>query len=157
MKIGIIVYSRTGKTLSVATKLRDRLSAVGHSVDMERLVVAGEDRMGVQVVQLESIPDVGKYEAVVFATPVQGGAPSPAMRSYLAEVASLEGKKVACLVTEGFPFPWMGGNQTIRKMVGTCESKGAAICGTGIVNWTSLRRARKITVVVDRLSMVFGG
>ena len=155
MKIGIIVYSRTGKTLSVATKLRDRLSAVGHSVDMERLVVAGEDRIRVQVVQLESIPDVGNYEAVVFATPVQGGSPSPAMRSYLAEVASLEGKKVACLVTEFFPFPWMGGNRAISQMIEICESKGATICGSGIVNWSRLCRGRQITEVTDRLSKLF--
>ena len=157
MKIGIIVYSRTGKTLSVATKLRDRLSAVGHSVDMERLAVAGEDRMTVQVVQLKSIPDVGQYQALVLASPVRGGAPSPAMRSYLAEVVSLEGKRVALLVTEFFPFPSMGGNQTISQMTETCESKGAVVCGSGIVNWTSLRRRRKIAEVVDRLGMVFGG
>jgi len=41
MNIGIIVYSQTGNTLSVAKKLEERLSAAGHSVNLEQVTVAG--------------------------------------------------------------------------------------------------------------------
>lgn len=41
MNIGMIVYSRTGNTLSVAEKLEARLSAAGHAVTLKRLAVVG--------------------------------------------------------------------------------------------------------------------
>ncbi len=44
MKIGIIVYSQTGNTFSVAEKLKAKLTAAGHNVNIERLTtVGGED------------------------------------------------------------------------------------------------------------------
>jgi len=35
MNIGIIVFSKTGNTLSVAEELRDRLLEMGHKVALE--------------------------------------------------------------------------------------------------------------------------
>jgi hypothetical protein len=76
------------------------------------------------------------------------------MTSYLSQITSLQGKKVACFVTEFFPFPWMGGNQAIGQMKEICESKGATVSASGVVNWT-LHRKQKIRDVVERLSEVF--
>jgi len=67
------------------------------------------------------------------------------------DVTSLQGKRVACLVTHLFPPGW-GGNQTIRQMKETCESKGATVCGSGSVSWFPLGRQRRIAEVVDDLS-----
>jgi hypothetical protein len=36
-----------------------------------------------------------------------------------------------------------------------CESKGATVCGSGIVNWMKKRREQQIVEVVDRLSGLF--
>ncbi len=155
MKIGIIIHSRTGNTNSVALKLKEKLSAAGHSVDLERLIVLGVLRRGIKDIQFETLPDTGQYEALVFGSPVQGFSLSPVMVSYLTQVASLQSKKVACLVTEFFPYPWMGGNQAVGKMKKICVSKGAAVCGSGIVNWSSARREKQIIEVVDRLSRLF--
>jgi len=47
MHIGIIVYSYTGHTLSVARLLRERLSAAGHDVSLERIETIGPDGAGV--------------------------------------------------------------------------------------------------------------
>jgi len=77
------------------------------------------------------------------------------MTRYLEQIGSLQDKKVACLVTEAFPYPWMGGNRAIRQMKRICESKGAAVCGSGIVNWMKSRRDQQIAEVVDRLSRLF--
>jgi len=67
----------------------------------------------------------------------------------------LQGKKVACLVTQFFPYPWMGGNHAIRQMRRLCESKGATVCGSGVVNWMRPRRDKTTAKAVDRLSRLF--
>jgi len=151
MNIGIIVYSRTGNTLSVATKLAENLSAVGHPATLEEVKVVGERKPGVRDFKLEALPNVEPYEVLVFGAAVEGFALSPVMTSYLKRIASLENKKVACLITQAFPHPWLGGNRAVRQMRRLCESKGATVCGSGIVNWMRSRRDQRIAGVVDRL------
>jgi flavodoxin len=154
MDIGIIVYSRTGHTLSVAEKLKEALSTSGHTVDLEQVEIVGPARLGATDVTLSTRPEIDAYDALVFASPVQGGTPAPPMVSYLEQVPSLKGKQVACLVTGVFPARW-GRNQTIAQMVEVCESKGATVCGSGSVAWWSLSRRRQIAEVVDSLSRSF--
>ncbi len=154
MNIGMIVYSQTGNTHSVALKLQEKLSAAGHAVTLERVEVIGEVGPG-KPVQFKTLPDAAKYEALVFGSPVQAFSLCQAMVDYLKQVASLQGKKVAFLVTEAFPYPWLGGNRAVRQMKRLCEAKGAAVCGSGIVNWMKKRREQQIVEVVDRLSSLF--
>jgi len=104
---------------------------------------------------LETVPEIDLYDALVFATPVRGGTPAPPMASYLEQITSLVGKRVACLVTGVFPAGW-GRNQTLAQMAETCASKGAAVCGLGSVGWWSLGRRRQIAVVVDDLASCLG-
>ena len=103
MNIGIIVYSQTGHTLSVAMKLEEKLSAAGHVVNLERVEIYGPDRPGATHVSLKTKPSIDAYDALVFGSPVRGGMMPPAMTSYLEQVTSLQGKRVVCLVTHFFP------------------------------------------------------
>jgi flavodoxin len=155
MNIGVIVYSWTGHTLSVATQLKETLAAAGHMVNLERVEVVGSDELGATNVQLKTKPKVDTYDALVFGSPVRGGAMPPAMMSYLGQITSLRGKKVACLVTHFFPSKW-GANQTINQMKAICESKGAAVCGWGDVGWPRLGLKRRVAEVVDHLEIVLG-
>jgi flavodoxin len=154
MNIGVIVYSWTGHTLSVAMQLKERLTAAGHAVNLERVEVVGPEELGATDVQLKTKPETGPYDALVFASPVRGGMMPPAMTRYLEQVPSLEGKKVACLVTHFFPPGW-GAKQTLQQMIAVCESKGATVCGSGEVGWPRLGQQRRIADVVDRLSKSF--
>ena len=154
MNIGMIVYSQTGNTYSVAQKLEEKLTAAGHTVAMERIEVIGDVAPG-QPVQFKTLPDATKYDTLVFGSPVQGFSLCQAMVDYLKQVTSLQDKKVAFLVTEFFPYPWMGGNRAVRQMTGICKSKGASVCGSGIVNWSKKRREQQIVEVVDHLSGLF--
>ena len=156
MNIGVIVLSRTGHTHSVAMKLMQKLSASGHAVKMERLQPVGATVPGTKHVQFATLPDPAQYDALVFGSAVEAFALSAAMASYLKQIALLQGKQVACLVTEAFPLPTMGGNQAVAQMKSLLESKGATVLGSGIVNWLNLRRGRQIAQVVDRLSDLFG-
>ena len=155
MKIGIILYSKTGNTYSVAQRLQEKLIAKGHSVDLEKLKAVGELRPGGKNIQFESIPDIEQYEAMVFGSPVQAFSLSSAMSKYLSQIVSLQGKQVALLATQQFPYPWMGGNRAIGQMKKICESKGAEVSGSGIINWSKSNREQKIVEVVDRLSGLF--
>lgn len=156
MDIGIVVYSQTGHTLSVAAKLQEALSTAGHKVNLERIEVAGPVRLRAVNALLKTRPEIDAYDALVFGSPVQGGTPAPPMMDYLEQIASLQWKTVACLVTGVFPAGW-GRNQTIAQMRVVCESKGATVCGSGSVGWLSLGRRRQIAEVVDSLSRLFQG
>jgi flavodoxin I len=160
MDIGIVVYSWTGHTLSVAVKLQEALSASGHAVTLERLEVAGNRpsavgvRPGATDVPLKTRPAIAGYDALVFGAPAWGGTPASPMVSYLEGLTSLEGKKVACLATGVFPAGW-GRNQTLAQMVEICEAKGATVCGSGSVGWWSFARGRQIAEVIQHLSRLF--
>lgn len=155
MNIGIVVYSWSGNTLSVAEKLKEKLSAGGHSVTLEQVSVVGERKQGAKEFQLETVPDVAPYDAVVFGSAVEAFSLSPVLTEYLKRIGSLEGKKVACLVTQFFPYAWMGGNRAIRQMRKLCESNGATVLGSGVVNWTKCRRDKTTARAIDRLSGLF--
>ena len=155
MNIGIVVYSWSGNTLSVAEKLKEKLSAGGHSVTLEQVTVIGERKQGDKKFQLETVPDVGPYDALVFGSAVEAFSLSPVLKGYLEQVGSLQGKKVACLVTQFFPYSWMGGNRAIRQMRKLCQAKGATVAGSGVVNWAKSRREKTTARAVARLSGLF--
>jgi len=155
MKIGIILYSQTGNTYSVSLKLKEKLITAGYSVDIERLKVIGEVQSGIKDIRFETLPDTEPYDVLVFGSPVQAFSLSSVMASYLTKIVSLQGKKVALLVTQFLPFPWMGGNRTVGQMKKICESKGTTVCGAEIVNWSNPSREKRITEVLEKLSKLF--
>lgn len=155
MKIGIIVYSKTGNTNSVAQKLMERLIKAGHYVTIEHVSAVNDEQTDLDKIELKTIPDVGAYDALIFASPVRGGSLSQVMTAYLSRVASLQGKKVACFVTQLFLFKWMGGNRSIEQMKRICVLKGAEVLGSGIVNWSSLSRNKKIVEMVEKFCGLF--
>ena len=154
MHIGMMLYSDTGNTLSVATKLQQALVADGHEVTLVHLETVAPLRRSDTTATLTSIPAVDDYEALVFACPVRGGLPIPPMRVYLEQVPSLAGRQVACLVTGFFPAKW-GRNQTLAKMQALIEAKGGSVCAVGSVRWSSLNRKGQIVQAVESLRKVF--
>ena len=155
MKIGIVVHSQTGNTYSVAERLKAKLTAAGHSANIERVAPVGHAHPGIKNLQLEKRPEVGAYDALVFGAPVWAFSLSPVLATYLAQLSSLRDKKIACFVTMGFPFAWMGGNRAIAQLKEICECKGGTVCGTGVVNRMSTHREKNITNMVEKLSGLF--
>lgn len=152
MHIGIIVYSKTGNTYSVASKLKEKLVKLGNEVELERLKVIGEDKPGKKDVTLEKIPETGKYDTIIFASPVHAFSLSAFMAACLKHVNSLKGKNVGCLMTQYFPFPFLGGNRAMRQIINICENKGASIFSTGIVNWSRPDRDKQISKIVESIA-----
>ena len=152
MKVGIIVHSQTGNTFSVAEKLQEKLSAAGHTVNLERLQPVGEVKPGTKHIRFEELPSIGQYEVLVLGGPVQAFSLSAVMQSYLDQLEAVPGKRVALLLTQHFPYAWMGGNRALGQLRTACQSKGAVVSGTGIVHWSKTGRQQQITAVVETLS-----
>ncbi len=146
MNIGMIVCSHTGHTLSVAIELKENLTTHGHTVSLEKIEEETLSRLNTSL--------INSWDAVIFCSYVQGGAPAVPMKSYLEGVPSLQGKRVACLVTGAFPSA-IGRKQTINYIKHACEIKGANICGTGSVGWWSFNRSKQILEVVNHLANCF--
>lgn len=155
MKIGIIVYSRTGNTLSVAKRLEEKLMAAGHDVKIEKVTAVNDGEMDAGKIQLSNIPDASAYDTLIFGSPVRGFSLSAAMNAYLSQLAVLKEKNVFCYVTQAFPFPSMGGNRAIEQMKKICESKGVKVSKTGIVNWSNIRREKMIVDIIEKASGLF--
>ncbi len=155
MKIGMIVYSQTGNTLAVAERLQQQLSAQGHDASLQRLqVVAGSSKQA-RDVRIAELPDLNGYQALVLCSPVQGFSLAPAMKIYLAQVQLSSGLPVALLMTQHFPYPWMGGKQAIGQFQQACRQQGAAIKGEMIVNWSNSRREQQIRDGISKLASLF--
>lgn len=154
MKVGIVVFSQTGHTLSVAERLVEELKAKGHDAAIARVEQVETKPNSPEPIKLKTAPDVQMYDAVIFASPVQAFSLARVMALYLSGVSDLTGKKVACFVTQGLKMSWMGGNRAIRKIRAACREKGAEIRGSGIVHWSSDARKSQIADVVKRLSVL---
>lgn len=150
MKIGIIVYSKTGNTLTAAQKLEKALTDAGHEVILDRVEAVGEDPFPTG---LTHAPEIAAYDAVVFASPVQAFGLAGAMKKYLNEISGLGGKKVYCFVTQQLK-PWLGGNGAVRRIKALCRKKGAEIIDSCIINWSEDKRQTQIEDMVNRLDSI---
>ena len=155
MKIGIIVYSNTGNTYSVAEKLYKGLFKKGQSVTIDRIEVNRDMKKAPNKIDFVKNPDVKKYDAIILASPVEAFSLCPVMKNYLEGISSLKGKRIACFVTEYLPFAWMGGNNAIKQMKTICEGKDAIVCRTDVINWKNKHREEMIDHLVSEFTRSF--
>ena len=154
MKIGIIVYSQTGNTFSVAEKLKAKLTAAGHNVNIERLTTVGGETDPSKA-KIEKLPDLSGYDALAFAGPVQAFSLSRVMAAYMNQLPPLNNKKAVVFITKGLALAFTGGNQAIKQLTKGVESHGGKVVGTGMVFWGSKDRDNQINEVVEKLSKSF--
>jgi flavodoxin len=156
MNIGIIIFSNTGNTNSVAVKIKNKLNESGYTAEIEKIEVNGNCKPGGEDFEFTNIPDPDKYEALIFGAQVMAFSLSPVMKKYLNSLADLKSMKTGLLITQQFPFAWMGGNRAVKQMRKICESKGAVICGSAIVNWgNSEIRKKKIKEALELFKSIF--
>jgi hypothetical protein len=157
MKLGVVVYSLSGNTLSVAEIIKTNLVSKGHAVIVESIKAKNEDPKATGPVELTQAPAVGGLEALVLGGPVRGFAVAPIVKAYLEQLPELNGLPVFLFVTHHFPFAFLGGNSTIGMMRKLIESKGGKIIGTGVVNWSSKQRNDDIRSVTDKVVHAMDG
>lgn len=151
MNIGIIVYSQTENTYSVGLKLEEKLVSEGHTVALERIIPVGEVNPGSKDITFKNTPEINSYDAVIFGSPVHAFSLAPAMKAYLEQLTSLDGKDIACFVTKGLRFKWTGGTRATGQMKKICSLKGGNVVDTGIIIWNK-NRDKEIEVLVKNFA-----
>ncbi|HNX14116.1 MAG TPA: flavodoxin [Oscillospiraceae bacterium] len=154
MNIGIFVYSQTGNTLSVAQKLEGTLRSIGHMVAIKNVKAVDDHPSSDASRKVETPPDISNFDTVIFAAPVQAFSLARPMKVFLAQIASLSGKKVYGFVTQGLKKPWLGGNRAIREITAACNLKGAELLASGIICWNSDTRESQINELTKRFTEI---
>jgi flavodoxin len=136
MKIGIILFSETGNTYSVAKKLKENLKK--HDVTIEKIEInrTSKDRSEFEITYN---PIVENYDILIFGSFTEGFKLNPVMRKYL-EDKQLKGKKVLLFVTHFFPYKWLGGTSAMKELKDIMKFKQAKVLATSVINWSSKKR-----------------
>lgn len=150
MKVGIIVCSYTGNTLTVSEKLAAALKEKGVDAVIDTLKPQSE-KPGAPA-QIAYAPDAKKYDAFVFASPVQGFQLAPLMRLYLSSLPNIAGKKVCCFLTQHLKRAFFGGNRALKQIKSAVNARGATVQYAGIVHWSSPERENQTRALVSSIT-----
>jgi flavodoxin len=151
MKIGIITYSQTGHTRDVAAQLAEKLQQ-NHSVDSIHIEGSADDKKDPRKITLQAIPEISDYDCLILGAPVHAFSLAPAMETLLKHWPSLHGKPVGLIMTQHFPYPWMGGNRAMSQFKNLCQGKDGKIFATAIVNWGNKKRPDQISNLITDFS-----
>jgi flavodoxin len=144
MKIGVIVFSKTNNTFSVADRLRAALAEKGLDVEIERIVPENDDPGAKPPIVFTNNPDVSPYDVVIFASPVWAFSLAVVMKEYLEQVGSLQGKKVFSFVTKQLASKFTGGIKANRQIKSAVVEKGGTVEKSFIVSWKNKKREEEI-------------
>lgn len=154
-KIAIVVYSRSGNTLSVAKRLKDKFAQLGHDGTILQVKASNDRQRKSNLIHLIDNPDVSAYDTIIFASPVHAGTLSPVMQMYLNQLPSLENKTISGFVTQAFPYPFLGGNQAMTCFKALLQLKSIAPTKTCIIPWySSSKREKAIEASIKTLVSV---
>lgn len=140
MNIGLVIHSKTGNTLSVAEKLKSVLLSLGHEVTLMKLHPLNPDVSKAAEVQLETLPVVKPFDALILGAPVWGFQLSPVMQYYLKNTVFKPGAQVSVFVTQYFPFAFLGGNNAIRTYQKLLGEKNIRTVSNFVVGWSNERK-----------------
>lgn len=145
MKVGIILFSETGNTYSVAKKLKDNLKK--HDVTIEKIEIErlSKDRNEFNITYSPSVKD---YDIIVFGSFTEGFSLNPVMKLYLSHL-ELKDQKTLLFITHHFPFKWMGGTSCLQQLKNIVKEKEGLVLKTGIINWSSKKRGLEIIQLID--------
>lgn len=151
MKIGIIVYSQTNNTHSVAERIKDILTKKKLDVSYERIEIEGKADPGAKDLKFTNLPNINEFDKIIFGAPIHAFQLCSPMRFYLTQLESLAEKKVFCFVTHHFPFSILGGKQGLSKMEKLCLEKNADIIGKKVIDWSSKKREAQIEDLIKNI------
>jgi len=154
MKVGIIVYSKTGNTLAVAERIGSQLEGDGITASVKRFSAETLPQSN-KPVRLTAVPNPNEFDTVIFGAPVQAFSLDPAMALYFEQINSVNPKNVFCFVTQYFKKPWMGGHHAMKQMLALLTKIGISAKPLGVVNWSSEQREEQILQIIRQCSHAF--
>lgn len=153
MKVGIILFSQTGNTMSAAKSLKIRLNNNDHEVDIKQIEQVDATNRDPKKIEIKDMPQLDTYDVLVFASPVQAFTLAGVFKDYLQKITSIEGKPSFCFITKGLNSKGFGGNKAIKIMSSMITAKGGEVKSTAIICW-SKEDARNLetTKMIDDFS-----
>lgn len=154
MKIGIIVFSKTNNTFSVADRLRMALAEKGLDVEIQRIIPESDDPGVKPPIVFTNQPEVSPYDVIIFASPVWAFSLAVVMKEYLEQVSSLQGKRVFSFVTKQLASKFTGGTKANRQIKSAVALKGGTVEKSFIVSWKNKKRDEEIASLVAEILKV---
>ena len=108
--IGIVYYSRTGNTRSIASILAEKFRQKQVAIDVieiEAVKKPGFFTAGRAAIKQQELPiknsnvDLSKYTTVVVGSPTWGGCAPPFIGTFFSSAKNINGKKTALFITGG--------------------------------------------------------
>ena len=152
MKIGIVVFSKTNNTFSVAERLQDALVKQGFDAVIDRVIPVNDNPGPKEPITFQHFPDLSAYDVIIFGSPVWAFSLSGVMKAYLAELPTLSGKKVFCFVTKQLASKFTGGNKAIRQIRSAVAAKNATVDQGFIISWKDKNREAAIADCIDQIA-----
>lgn len=154
MHIGIILYSMSGHTASIAKAIAERFRKENHDVDIKLLMVTGMTHPGSKRFSICNLPeseDIDGYEAIIFGGPVWLFKASPVILKFLGWLEKLHGKRVTCFVTQLAPWPSFGGYQALKAMSDQLKESGASVLPGESIQYFFGSNKQKLNEAMDRI------
>jgi len=153
MKIGFIIHSQSGNTLSVAKKLMDQLKQQGHEVVLthlkdENVNTSMQHPERLITVMNESYP---KVDLLIVGGWVQAFSLCRGLAYYAQQQLNIQAQETHLFVTHHFPYEWMGGNHAIKQLSTLLKGKNHKIKSTKIFNWSRKNNQQQIQQWVDSM------
>ena len=134
MRGAIVFYSFSGNTKRACLFLKDKAASAGGSLDLIDLKLKKEvtsffgqcleAALKKKPVLLETDYDLGKYDFLIFASPVWAFTYAPALRGYLDKIKGLDNKATACFLTFG---SGAGKNKALKELENILNNKKARV------------------------------
>ncbi len=150
----MIVYSQTGNALNACEKIKPVLDAAGHDVTIEKVEIKRDSPRSTAEITITNAPDPKKFDALVFASPVQAFSLAVPMQKYMQTIGDISGRKTALLVTKGLPFKWTGAAHAFAQLKEYTASAGAEPAGE-IVIWRSHSTEQDMLKAAEKLKSMF--
>ena len=151
MKIGMIVYSKTGHTYEAASRLAEKLTTAGHEAVVEKILLENENETKDEAIRIAYAPPTDGYDVLVFGAPVWAFALSGPMKLYFEKMPPVpKGTTILCFVTMGFPFAFLGGTRAIAQMEAMLSAKSGTVLETAVVGWGAGGREARINEMTNR-------
>ncbi len=156
MRIGIIVHSKTGRTLALAQLIEKRLKKLNHGVSLHHLTIDPDIEAPNKPFRIVNRPDIAPYDLLLVGGPVWAFSASPVILSYLKSLGDLKGKKVIPFATMGFPCACLGGTRALGQMGKAAAANGATTLPGAVVPTMLRDHERLKQEAADKIAEVVG-
>jgi flavodoxin len=151
MKVGIIVHSQSGHTVTFARAIAERLSKAGIEYDIELLRTKGIVKPRKKHVEFLRLPDISGYDIVLFGAPVWAFTISPAIIAFMRTIKSLKGKKALPFITHSLFAKVCGAERALKIMGAELEELSADLLEGEHIHFFIGANKAKLNAAAERI------